>query len=120
RSARTRKARGDGSRAGAASFAPAPHGAGAAQVHRRRASCRETPVVEAGVVALKRALGAIARAHERSGDAFEEAERERALAIAIELLGSHEAPDGQVITVGRRYCPRVTMSTPAVRRSASV
>src|SRR5437868_7251042 len=86
---------GGGSRAGAASFAP--RGARAPQVRRRRESCRETPVVEAGVVALKRALGAIARAHERSGHAFEEAERERALAVAIELLGSHEAPDGQVI-----------------------
>src|SRR5215469_18517561 len=63
------------------------------------AGCSSDPgrVVETRVVAVECLLGAIARAHERSRDAFEKAARERLLAIAIELRRGNETLHGEVI-----------------------
>src|SRR6185437_6920560 len=57
----------------------------------------EARIVEPGVIAIQRLLGAIARAHQRTRDAFEKTECEGAFAIAIELRRRDETLDAQVI-----------------------
>ena len=62
---------------GAGSAAGAAAGAGTAFT---RASLRQRRVVEPGVVAVERLLGPVARAHQRSGHALQEAARQGAAA----------------------------------------
>src|SRR6185369_5574758 len=60
-------------------------------------TCNRLLLPQAGVVALERTLGSIARPHQRAGDAFEKAFCQRHLAITLEVLRRHPALDGEVI-----------------------
>src|SRR5690606_26423095 len=66
-----------------------------------RSSCRISNLLrgqqDTSVVALERPLSPIARAHERPRHALEKTERERLLAITLELLRRHPALNGQMI-----------------------
>src|SRR5687767_6275617 len=53
--------------------------------------------LQSRVVAFERALGAIARAHQRPGDAFEETFRQRPFAIARKFFRRYPALDSQVV-----------------------
>ena len=69
--------------------------------------------------AVEDLLGVEGGPDEHAGVHGGETEGARFFRPALEVGGRHVARDGAWSRVGRRYWPRVTMSTPAARRSAS-